>query len=1139
MGFFDSLKDVWTLASPMVSIPTRAIASGLSSDDEDSGNAFDSPLLSDSASVLASAGIRSRIGSGTPAAAAAPDPKRDLVNAIKRLQVSDPAAAKKLADQYGPDLNPKGPAGDNSVLGRLKRTGGSLVNNSLQVLNTPLNAVRGTIKEGPIDGVQGAVAGKDFGNVLAPESGGGIPGFLARFGEDVVLDPTTYATLGTGAVAKSALKGVADVGGKELAGELAKVGVKKAIARGVTDEAGQAITREGLADMLLKSAADNGAKNVEKTAAKQLTALDRGARGGFKIAGRTVVPASAFGSLAPATELHPVSDAVGNVLTRGIQGVSKAFVPRSTVIANAGRETADLLGHAQSITKAQSANAVDEFTKRLEPLAKEVDHAEITGPVRQALEGTADASTLTPAGKALHDTINAERDTLLKRQLEAGTITADQVLDPTKYVPIQMTEEGRKALSARPAVLDSILGAEGESTKILRQGGSLQHRAFENIDQAEQILTERLGQLPKGATYVEHNPAVAFALRDASAERAIAFGGTTGHSLVDQLAKSMPELVKDVPAPPAKAAPIGAELAKLESKAQTVKGRIKYVEGKLASPVGGASRFATIGGGRKGLITDPVANLGMIQHRISLEGKLADIEGQAKALREAHQSASAARDAALPATEAGQVAIKVNEAGRHIIVPDWMAPEISKVESVITNDETLKGVKSAADALNHYWKSIVTVLPVRGTAFQSRNAQGNLALMISRGYQGKGLGTAFHASRAASKGEEAIGHLADDYTKQMAREMRDNGIISTGFIRTDVIRKSADLAGKNAPKEGTALGRAAKHHLAGEGKLVQKGHALNSTIEDASRASFYVDQRMRGVDPVTASMETKKALFDYSDLTPFEKHAIGPFVSFYTFMRKNLGAQLWTLTHNPGKLTAQAHLYGALAGSGVSPDGPLPQYAVDQGGVPLGGTLGKLLGGGGNPVMGSLDLPMFAGIETAEPLIRAPKLAASFIPGLSGLRKPGDIEEVGREALNVPSGPILDTVRALTEATTHKSLLTGNNIQPGQEDTKLEEALIPLLGVTRRSLAKMGLAHSSAGKAIGTNQSKPERAQIANLLLGINTIPVDDGAMNAENYRRLREAQDIIARLKAEGVDTPTLSDLKKSSGGVKSRLKN
>lgn len=1124
----------------MVAIPARAIKSGLIDSEEGGGNAFDSPLLSSSSSVLASAGIRSRLSSTSPATKAAPDPKRDLINTIRRLQAVDPEAAKELADKYGPDLNPK-VQGDDSVLGRLKRTGGSLVSTSLQALNTPLNVIRGTIKEGP-GSIPSAIEGKDFGNVLAPEKGGGIPGFAARFAEDVLLDPTTYATLGTGAAAKSALKGVGEVGGKELAATLAKSGVRKAIAEGAVDNAGRALTREGLADMLLKSAADNGAKDAEKAAAKSLTALDRGARGGFKLAGRTVVPGSFFGSAQPLTEMHPVSDAVGNALTRGLSGVSKAFVPRQAVIDNAGREAADLLGHAQSATKAQSANAVDEFAARLTPLTKEVEHAEIHGPVRQALEGTADAGALSPQGKKLYDAIDAERGALLQRQLDAGTILPDQVLSPATYVPIQMTEALRKVAAKKPAVLASIVGSEGEAAKILAQGGSLQHRAFENIDQAEKVWTERLGPAPKGTTWVEHNPAVAFALRDASAERAIAFGGQTGHSLVDRLVKDMPELVKDVAPPPAKAAPIGADITKLQSKAQTVKGRIKYVEGKLAqggpSRVFGETPVGITGRATDALKADPVAQLGLIQHRMSLEGKLADLEGQAKTLREGHEAATAAREAALPTTEAGQVAIKVNEAGRHIIVPDWMAPEISKAEAVITNDETLKGVKAAADAMNHYWKSVVTVLPVRGTAFQSRNAQGNLALMMSRGYKGQGIGTAFHASRAASKGEEAIAAIADDYTKQMSREMRDNGIISSGFIRTDVIRKSPDLAGKNAPKEGTILGRAAKHHLKGEGKLVQKGHALNSAIEDASRASFYVDQRMRGIDATTASIETKKALFDYSDLTPFEKHAIGPFVSFYTFMRKNLGAQLWTLTHNPGKLTGQAHLYGALAGSGVNTDGPLPQYAVDQGGVPLGGTLGKLLGGGGNPVMGSLDLPMFAGIETAAPLIRAPKLAASFIPGLSGLRKPGDIEEVGREALNVPSGPILDTVRALTEATTHKSLLSGNTIRPGQEDTKLEEALIPLLGVTRRSLAKAGLAHTGLGRAIGTNQDKPERAQLASLLLGINTIPVDEGAMSAENYRRLREAQDIIARLKADGQEVPTLADLKKSVSGIKSRRK-
>ena len=48
-----------------------------------------------------------------------------------------------------------------------------------------------------------------------------------------------------------------------------------------------------------------------------------------------------------------------------------------------------------------------------------------------------------------------------------------------------------------------------------------------------------------------------------------------------------------------------------------------------------------------------------------------------------------------------------------------------------------------------------------------------------------------------------------------------------------------------------------------------------------------------------AAQEVKKSLFDYSDVSRFERDVLKRFMPFYTWTRKNIPAQLASLVKNP------------------------------------------------------------------------------------------------------------------------------------------------------------------------------------------------------------------------------------------------
>jgi len=84
------------------------------------------------------------------------------------------------------------------------------------------------------------------------------------------------------------------------------------------------------------------------------------------------------------------------------------------------------------------------------------------------------------------------------------------------------------------------------------------------------------------------------------------------------------------------------------------------------------------------------------------------------------------------------------------------------------------------------------------------------------------------------------------------------------------------------------------------------GREFGVAIEDNSRIAVFFDQLNKGKSFKEASQTVRKYLFDYSELTDFEKKVMRRVFPFYTWSRKNIPLQIENVLKQPRKYQAYA-----------------------------------------------------------------------------------------------------------------------------------------------------------------------------------------------------------------------------------------
>lgn len=297
--------------------------------------------------------------------------------------------------------------------------------------------------------------------------------------------------------------------------------------------------------------------------------------------------------------------------------------------------------------------------------------------------------------------------------------------------------------------------------------------------------------------------------------------------------------------------------------------------------------------------------------------------------------------------------------------------QIDKFNKALIGDDATNELLKAFDKAQALWKASVTsVFP----AFHGRNAISNVfqnyldlgraALSPSRNALSVGILNDNRNFERLEKATLATGDVAkmakeqlkalsdkivltDDFGKkwsfgELRKEMRDRRVAFgdefTGFL---------DVRESIQEKLGTAVtgGSKVKNVLKKVNPLSQNnvafraGRAVGNAVEQQARVLNFMANLERTGDVVTSAERTKQFLFDYTNLSDFEKGVMRRLIPFYTFTRKNLELQVGQLAKQPGKLATQAKLFTniskTLSGSSLSEEETklLPQFLQEGLGI--------------------------------------------------------------------------------------------------------------------------------------------------------------------------------------------------------------
>lgn len=100
-------------------------------------------------------------------------------------------------------------------------------------------------------------------------------------------------------------------------------------------------------------------------------------------------------------------------------------------------------------------------------------------------------------------------------------------------------------------------------------------------------------------------------------------------------------------------------------------------------------------------------------------------------------------------------------------------------------------------------------------------------------------------------------------------------------------------------------------HMGTENFVLEMNRKFGRFLEDNAKLTHFITKMRQGASPEEAMWSVKKYLFDYADLTTFERDVMKQVIPFYTWMRKNIPLQFQAIMNNPGR-------YAAITGKPVT-----------------------------------------------------------------------------------------------------------------------------------------------------------------------------------------------------------------------------
>jgi hypothetical protein len=247
----------------------------------------------------------------------------------------------------------------------------------------------------------------------------------------------------------------------------------------------------------------------------------------------------------------------------------------------------------------------------------------------------------------------------------------------------------------------------------------------------------------------------------------------------------------------------------------------------------------------------------------------------------------------------------------------WINPvieeEITKAHKAFIGDKASSELLKGFDNMQNLWKTwTLGVFP----AYHARNMLGNLWNNYLAGViNPKVYIEAKRIQDLAVKGElKGTDKLLYDLAQKQ-------GVLGRGIMRSEIPSV--------LPTAEKTLGE--KAYATAE-YLPRKGmEMIGGPIEDNARLAHFIDKLEKGWKPGEAAQSVKKHLFDYDELTDFERNVLRRFMPFYTWTRKNIPLQLEALINKTGKvLPIEKARQSALAGADNPDTSVMPEYIKER-----------------------------------------------------------------------------------------------------------------------------------------------------------------------------------------------------------------
>lgn len=471
-------------------------------------------------------------------------------------------------------------------------------------------------------------------------------------------------------------------------------------------------------------------------------------------------------------------------------------------------------------------------------------------------------------------------------------------------------------------------------------------------------------------------------------------------------------------------------------------------------------------------------------------------------------------------------------------IHDTVAKEMEDIRRIFGSPKELGAVGELLQTMNNMWARSATVFGIN-SAFHIRNGMGNVFLAFQGGTKDfsvykRALSIQTDLTKAETvmsktgktfdQALREVGMHADDI--KVVKLARKEGVLSDGRTQ-DVVR---NLAGRGGG--GNLLDGPKNAAMKGLDAANKPGMAIGTGIENNARLGVFIDQLNKGSDAATAGIHVKKYLFDYGDLTRFETDNLRTVSRFYTFLRKNIGVQAYTLAKYPGRTniaekTSEAFV-DAMAGELMQ--GEDGKYEAPPW-MPGAGVYNLAMGGGTAAI--SIDTP-FKSFEDFIDIFIAP---SSDNP-LEQLGAQQGVAGFASRVSELFSGVVPSAIDFMWEMESGRDAFTGRALDPENQfrDTSFFRALrtvLPGVGRFEKYAAqnewaneKWGVRLDKDGKPTGV---RPWVAQVMGSFTGLTVYPVGEDTEGIGKYVLIKELQKVMDEMREDGIEVPTVAELRKS----------